>query len=271
MRHAAGWIAISLVLGTLGAPGCGIRDRRIVGRVVDPQGNGVPGVAVRVCSTGWGWSRSGPVWDEVRCSEPVLSAEDGGYAIDVRGPRAMRVQATKPGWIQTAGATVERPRVVLERVETVAARQREAERSSERTRRARRPGESGASYYCRVVLPRSEFVTLRYGEGQLEVAQALLELEEAEGREGALFAVRGPRDSAAKLAHEARARVDGAFVEARFTLRSREPGCAPEVHLVGLRLPSRSDPAASRSRRVGLLVPSIRALFAMHRWGEEAP
>ncbi len=271
MRRAARWIAVSLGLGTLGAPACGTRDRTIVGQVVDPQGRGLAGAAVRVCVTEWGWSQGGLVWDKIRCSEPVLTTEEGGYAVDFRGPRGMRVLAAKPGWVQTADAPADRPRVVLERVETVAARRREEARSRERRRRARRPGESDASYYCRVVLPRSDLVTLRYREDLLEVAQALLEPERAEGSGGALFAVRGSRESVAEFAREAQARVDGRFVDGRFTLRSRESGCAPGVHLLGLRLPSHADPATVRSHSVGLLVPSIKALFAMHLWGEEQP
>lgn len=252
-------IAYAFLLLTAAA-GCTYGTQTITGKVVDESGAALSDVAVSACYSGWGWSSGSLVWDKDYCSELILASNDGSYVIYFKGPDVMRLRARKDGWVQTQDFNTKNSRIFLTKSAEYSARQAAETRLREENFQHQLPAESNAEYYCRVILPRIQSVTLDYQGEPLSIVPSLLKYD---NHSDALFAVRGSSKATSSFANEAVFRINGQTVNGKFSSSTVATPCKSNIHFIEAKIPGLY---LGKAERIEILVPSIHALLDMQTW-----
>lgn len=243
----------------LAIPGCSHEVRTISGQVVDESGSAVSGVALKACYSDWGWSNGRLVWDKDFCSEPVTSDKDGHYRIRFRGPAESRLLLRKEGWLQTTDYHATDTRIVIVRSDLYNARRLQEQQARDEAFRKRRPDETAAAYYCRVIVPETRPVNLTYRDSKLAITPVLLTTDDGASN---LLAIEGPPETVRSIAAELQLRADGASITNGGNLLNGTIGCASDYSFIAFSLTHRPAP----DTRLEILVPSISALFDADLW-----
>jgi hypothetical protein len=237
---------------------CMSESRIITGTVVDESGTPLNLAIVTVCYLGWGWSREQLVWDKRYCSDPHQTNEAGTYSIVFKGPEHMTLHATKEGWLQLQDFNNTNPQIVLTSNERRNAQFRAQQQKLESEFRTRKPGESDADYYCRVVSQRAPSLSLLYRGESISISQVVMEI--GSGGE-ALFALRGSTEAASAFVAEVQFVIAGKPTGGDFEIRTDPSSCEPDMRLV-----QATPKSASMTTHIELLVPSARAGWGMEIW-----
>jgi len=249
-------LLIYLMAGTA----CSYESLTITGRVVDESGSNLSGVTVWACYSGWGWGEEEGylVWDKNYCSETTQTTHEGSYIITFKGPVSSRLKTSKDGWVQTQDYHTAHSRIVLTRSEDHSFRLRGKAKQRAQEHRRRRAEESETDYYCRVVIPESRSINLKYQDETLVIIPSFLESDD---KSSALFAVLGSARAVNVFSNETVLRVNGKTQASSFSCKQIETSCGLDVHFIEARTPSLN---AWSDAEVELLAPSIKAMFDLN-------
>ena len=235
-------------------------SQTITGKVLDEHGNPLSGVTIQACYSGWGWGSGGLVWDRSYCSGQALTDELGVYVIDFEGPFPMRLLARKEGWVQLSNFNTEHSRIILTRIEEHIDRLKAQQNLRKSAFQQRRPGESDTAYYCRVVFPNVDSVTLEYLGEVISITQVLFEYG---GSAGFLFSLRGSFNAVNSFAREAQFIFSGKPVSGNLLLLPDATSCKSDIYLVQAVIPNLDSVSDGR---IKMLIPSVQAGWDMKIW-----
>jgi hypothetical protein len=248
------------VLCLIALPACTRDEQTIEGAVVDESNAPVPGATVTACYSGWGWSNGQLVWDKVFCSDPVVSNNEGKYAIIFKNADFVRLNAKKEGWTQAKDFNSNDVKIIL--IPTKAHMERVAREAHARDEESRKrlESETDADYYCRVLVPHSSSVNLKYQKQTLTVVTSFLL---SDSQPSAIFGVRASPLSANAFASEAQLEIHGRKFNTHLSHQTKTKSCAPDFHLIESKLDNFNMDSV---QTLEVYLPSISSMFELQKW-----